>query len=164
MKTWNPTPHQHTASLRRLLHSKRFLFGGLALVSVPAAAGGYALYAHAAVSARSTVSVNSSSANHLDTPTDIPEPDIQSATAGGGASNSIKVTVNGQDIPIPPSGVLDYGIESDNSTTEVHVDASSDNDSSSNTSLNVNVNSHSSSDGNSNERSNTDLRIRSSSR
>ncbi len=160
-KVWQPPLTHLPGTLHRLLRSRIFVFSGLTLVAVPAA---YAFYLQSSVPAQAAITVSSSSTSKPDF-SQQPEVKNEKATTNDSGS-SVKVTVNGQDIPVPDGGTLDTTIPTGNGSTAVHVDtdASGGGSNNSSSSLNVNINSHASSSGDGSERSTSNIRIRSSSR
>ena len=79
----------------------------------------------------------------------IPNQATASQSAPGGApsgagSNSTKVTVNGQDIPVPADGNLHQTIQNGDSTTELNLSSSGTGNSSSSTNITIESNSSSS--------------------
>ena len=162
-RAWQP-PLYRPSKFSRVLHSRRFIIGGLALAAVPAAAGAFNYRSNSFQTAHTTISSQASDITEENNSGTISPLSVSSSLSqDGNTSPSIKVTVNGQEIPVPENGRVDQTIPSDDGNTDVHVDSGDASDQSG-TSLNVNIDSSSSSTGNSRERSSTTLRIRSTSK
>ncbi len=152
---------------RRLTQKRTFFISGLALAALPIAAVALTSHndnqpANAVVSVEESGTTSTTDSNSTEQAT--PAAEAGSATN----TSSTTVTINGQDVPIPESGVIDQTMPSgDGGSSHVRVEttppseSSSDNSSDVHMNISVESNSNAGEDGDTHERSRTRIRVRS---